>query len=226
MDGQTSAPGPASGCDALGPRSHSPGPNLETKPGSACLCWKHLHNTIREPYTTHTVYANCSVKQLDNVFSTLIRQQPLDLTHVFSSITFSGDILGPFSHSYRVSGITWPTDSLLMQTIIFMFPILQYVLYPVSVAPGIYLSLHLSIYLSIYPSVHLSIYLSIYLSTYPSIYLSIYLSIYVSPSICPFISLHNPQKGGGRRHQGASPFYMITKYGGFIKWRYPRMVGL
>ena len=38
---------------------------------------------------------------------------------------------------------------------------------------------------------------------YPSVHPSIHLSIYLS------ISLQDPLIGGGRRHQGASPFYMM-----------------
>ena len=45
------------------------------------------------------------------------------------------------------------------------------------------------------------IYLSIYLSIYPSIYLSISRSLSLS------LSLQDPPNRGGRRHQGASPFY-------------------
>ena len=73
----------------------------------------------------------------------------------FSSTTFSGGrhIFGFFSHSCRVSGITWPT--------------------------AIYLSIHPSIYLSISP-VYLTVYLAIDPSTNQSIYQSIYLSISLS----------------------------------------------
>ena len=43
--------------------------------------------------------------------------------------------------------------------------------------------------------------ISIYLSIYPSIYLSISRSLSLS------LSLQDPPNRGGRRHQGASPFY-------------------
>ena len=89
----------------------------------------------------------------------------------FSSTTFSGGrhIFGFFSHSCRVSGITWPT--------------------------AIYLSIHPSIhpsYLSISP-VYLTVYLAIDPSTYQSINLSIYQSIYLSISLSLY---RTPQIGG------------------------------
>ena len=48
------------------------------------------------------------------------------------------------------------------------------------------------------------VYLSIYLS---SVCLSICLSIYLSLSLSPPL-YRTPRMGGGRRHQGASPFYL------------------
>ena len=85
-------------------------------------------------------------------------------------------------------------------------------------AVGVSISPSLSIYLSIYPSSYLSIYLSIYLSVYPTVYLSISLSISlpIYPSIHPSsiylslsLSLQDPPNRGGRRHPGASPFYIV-----------------
>ena len=97
-------------------------------------------------------------------------------------------------------------------------------------SPSIYLSL--SIYLSIYLSIHPAIYPSISPSTYLSIQLSIYLSVYLSlsislpiyPSIHPSIylslslSLQDPPNRGGRRHPGASPFYILTSFNTIHVW--------
>ena len=80
-----------------------------------------------------------------------------------------------------------------------------------SVCLSIYLSICLSVCLSVYLSICLSVYLSIYLSLSVSIYLSMYRSIYLSIflflplSLSP--SLYRTPQIGGRRHQGASPFY-------------------
>ena len=88
----------------------------------------------------------------------------------------------------------------------------------VSISPS--LSIYPSIYLSIQLSVHLSLHLLICLSNCLSIYLSISLSLslYLSihPSIHPSIylslslSLQDPPNRGGRRHPGASPFYIYN----------------
>ena len=123
-----------------------------------------------------------------NVSSTLIRQQPSDQTHVFF-----------LNHFLRWSSYFW-----LLQP---QLPCLRDYL----------ADSYLSIYLSIHPSIHLSIYLAclsncvssyrpIYLSIYQSINLSIYLSLSLS------LSLQDPPNRGGRRHQGASPFYTIYIY--------------
>ena len=62
-------------------------------------------------------------------------------------------------------------------------------------------------YLSIHPSIHLSIYLAC-LSNCVSSYRPIYLSIYQSINLSIYLSLSTgPPNRGGRRHQGASPFY-------------------
>ena len=115
MDGQTSAAGPASSCDALGPRLNSPGPNLETKPGSA-VC---AGSTCIRVLADLSVY--CLRKSMHSNLQCATFLQCLLNTHTtaaigsnacfFSSTTFSGGrhIFGFFSHSYRVSGITWPT---------------------------------------------------------------------------------------------------------------------
>ena len=105
----------------------------------------------------------------------------------FSSTTFSGGrhIFGFFSHSCRVSGITWPT--------------------------AIYLSIHPSIH----PSIYLSIYLaclsncvSSYRPIYPSTYQSINLSIYLSISL----SLQDPPNRGvgGTRALAHSILYICA----------------
>ena len=89
----------------------------------------------------------------------------------------------------------------------------------VSISPS--LSIYPSIYLSIQLSIHLSLHLPICLSNCLSIYLSISLSLslYLSihPSIHPSIHLSislplsaGPPNRGGRRHPGASPFYLET----------------
>ena len=87
-----------------------------------------------------------------------------------------------------------------------------------SIYPPVYLTVYLPIYQSI--SLSLSLYLSIDLPLSPSIYISIYPSIHpsISPSPSPSLSLslplslspHSaPQIEGGRRHLGASPFYIM-----------------
>ena len=82
-----------------------------------------------------------------------------------------------------------------------------------SVCLSVYLSICLSVCLSVYLSICLSVYLSIYLSLSVSIYLSmyrsIYLSFFLSPSLSLSPSLYRTPQIGGRRHQGASPFYMF-----------------
>ena len=96
--------------------------------------------------------------------------------------------------------------------------VIQQSIYP-SVYPTVYLpiyqsiSLSLSIPLSIHRSTSLSLYLSIYLSIHPSIHLSIHPSIHLSLSHSVSLSLslsphRAPQIEGGRRHLGASPFYI------------------
>ena len=77
----------------------------------------------------------------------------------------------------------------------------------VSLYLSIYLTIDLSIYLPIYVSMYLCIYVFIYLSINLSSHLSIYPSIYLSPSLSLSLSLQDPPTRGGRRHQGASPFY-------------------
>ena len=87
-----------------------------------------------------------------------------------------------------------------------------------SICLSVYLSICLSICLSVYLSICLSVYLSIYLSLYLSIslcidlsiYLSIFLSFFLSPSLSLSPSLYRTPQIGGRRHQGASPFYNVS----------------
>ena len=108
-----------------------------------------------------------------NIF-TMSPQHSYDSSHrikhmFFSSTTFSGGrhIFGFFSHSCRVSGITWPT--------------------------AIYLSIHPSIHPSIYLSIS-PVYLTVYLAIDPSTYQSINLSIYLSISLS--LSLQDPPNRG------------------------------
>ena len=114
-----------------------------------------------------------------NVSSTLIRQQPSDQTHVFF-----------LNHFFRWSSYFW-----LLQP---QLPCLRD-----------YLA---DSYLSIYPSIHPSIYLACLsncVSSYRPIYLSIYQSINQSIYLSISLSLQDPPNRGGRRHQGASPFYNL-----------------
>ena len=108
-----------------------------------------------------------------------------------------------------------PSLSIYLSLSIFLSPSIYLSL---SIYLCIYLSIHPAIYPSISPSTYLSIQLSIYLSVYLSLSLSISLPIYPSihPSIHPSIylslslSLQDPPNRGGRRHPGASPFYIYN----------------
>ena len=165
MDGQTSAAGPASSCDALGPRLNSPGPNLETKPGSA-IC---AGSTCIRVLADLSVY--CLRKFMYSNLQCATFLQCLLNTHTTAAIgsntCFFPQPLSPVVVIFLASSATAAVSQGL---------------------PG----RQLSIYLSIYPSIHLSIspvYLTVYLaidpSTYQSINLSIYQSIYLSLSTGP-----------------------------------------
>ena len=80
-------------------------------------------------------------------------------------------------------------------------------IYP-SVSPSTYLSIQLSIYLSVYLSLSLYLSTSLHLSIHPSIHPSIHLSIYLSLSLSP----QDPPNRRGRRHPGASPFYIPSPF--------------
>ena len=93
-----------------------------------------------------------------------------------------------------------------------------------SICLSVYLSICLSICLSVYLSICLSVYLSISLSLYLSISLcidlSIYLSFFLPLSLSLSPSLYRTPQIGGRRHQGASPFYkIICKSLADLYWR-------
>ena len=173
MDGQTSAAGPASSCDALGPRLNSPGPNLETKPGSA-IC---AGSTCIRVLADLSVY--CLRKFMHSNLQCATFLQCLLNTHTTAAIgsntCFFPQPLSPVVVIFLASSATAAVSQGL---------------------PG----RQLSIYLSIHPSIHIylsisPVYLTVYLAIDPSTYQSINLSIYLSISIS--LSLYRtPQIGG------------------------------
>ena len=190
MDGQTSAAGPASSCDALGPRLNSPGPNLETKPGSAICAGSTCIRVLADLSVyclRKSMHSNLQCATFLQVSSTLIRQQPSDQTHVFF-----------LNHFLRWSSYFWLLQPQLpcvsqgspgRQLSIYIYLYLSisiYIYLYLSISIYIYLYLSISIYLSVYLSlspVYLTVYLAIDPSTYQSIYPSIYLSLYRTPQI-------------------------------------------
>ena len=171
MDGQTSAAGPASSCDALGPRLNSPGPNLETKPGSA-IC---AGSTCIRVLADLSVY--CLRKFMHSNLQCATFLQCLLNTHTTAAIgsntCFFPQPLSPVVVIFLASSATAAVSQGL---------------------PG----RQLSIYLSIHPSIHLSIYLAC-LSNCVSSYRPIYLSIYQSINLSIYLSLslyRTPQIGG------------------------------
>ena len=165
MDGQTSAAGPASSCDALGPRLNSPGPNLETKPGSA-IC---AGSTCIRVLADLSVY--CLRKFMHSNLQCATFLQCLLNTHTTAAIgsntCFFPQPLSPVVVIFLASSATAAVSQGL---------------------PG----RQLSIYLSIYPSIHLSIspvYLTVYLAIDPSTHLPINLSIYQSIYLSISLSL-------------------------------------
>ena len=178
MDGQTSAAGPASSCDALGPRLNSPGPNLETKPGSA-IC---AGSTCIRVLADLSVY--CLRKFMHSNLQCATFLQCLLNTHTTAAIgsntCFFPQPLSPVVVIFLASSATAAVSQGL--------PGRQLSIY-LSIHPSIHPSIHLSrlsispVYLTVDPSSYRPINLSIYQSINLSINLSIYLSIYLSLSL-------------------------------------------
>ena len=169
MDGQTSAAGPASSCDALGPRLNSPGPNLETKPGSA-IC---AGSTCIRVLADLSVY--CLRKFMHSNLQCATFLQCLLNTHTTAAIgsntCFFPQPLSPVVVIFLASSATAAVSQGL---------------------PGRQLSIYLSIHPSIHPSIYLSIspvYLTVYLAIDPSTHLPINLSIYQSINLSIYLSL-------------------------------------
>ena len=95
MEGHTGAVGPASGCDALGPRLHSP------------------RQTFRQSLSQHAYYAKAVPYAVSLLHARFYYALPLNPMHFFLLCFLHLPIilLALEAQTYQVSRITWPRDS-------------------------------------------------------------------------------------------------------------------